>query len=255
MTKFHDQSARLRDRIVRVALPRDIAVELFALNTDAVTPLVSAATAILTDEERATARRFVRRADGDRFVLRRAGRRMLAEDLGVSIDHRQFGRPVGSAQWPGISFASSVSLALFAFSRSRSVGVDIELIRPLGDVDRLAAICCSTAERAWLASQAPAEATRRFLRLWTLKEAWVKAEGRSIADDLTAHCVAAIDMKGRGSPDGNVQFHQVESLPGYACAVAYIPVAPARSLAGELVDSARQRDDGRVRVSCHGVPA
>ena len=90
---------------------------------------------------------------------------------------------------PGVHFsvAHAPGALLCAVSCDGDVGVDVELQgrtqgRSASSLARLAARYFSAEEQAQLAAQPDEAAQRaRFLELWTLKEAYVKALGRGIA--------------------------------------------------------------------------
>jgi 4'-phosphopantetheinyl transferase len=60
------------------------------------------------------------------------------------------------------------------------IGVDVEATRPLADLDSLAESCCSPGERARLAQLPTPARVAAFLRMWTRKEAALKAWGTGI---------------------------------------------------------------------------
>lgn len=76
---------------------------------------------------------------------------------------------------PLLSLSHSKGAALLAASASSAVvGVDLEKIRPR-DFAALSAYSCSSIERQWLAERG--WTAEDYYRLWTLKEAMVKAAG------------------------------------------------------------------------------
>jgi 4'-phosphopantetheinyl transferase len=79
------------------------------------------------------------------------------------------------------NLSHSHELLLCAVSRQRRVGVDVELMRPLPAIDRMASRIMSHAEAtAWQAL--PAEhRLPAFFSAWTRKEALVKGQGQRLA--------------------------------------------------------------------------
>ena len=73
-----------------------------------------------------------------------------------------------------------------AISRDGEVGVDVECRSHINDLDTLMAGVCSADERAQICAVPPPEQAARFLDLWALKEAYVKACGTGI-DTKLAH--------------------------------------------------------------------
>ncbi|MEV0121287.1 4'-phosphopantetheinyl transferase superfamily protein [Streptomyces sp. NPDC050703] len=115
------------------------------------------------------------------MIAHGATRHVLGRRLGTAPGALRFSRgPWGKpevAGAPGLrhSLTHSGDLALLAVTASgRAVGVDVETLRPDGDALRLARRFFPAAERDLVTGGA---AGRVFTRLWTRKEACVKAAG------------------------------------------------------------------------------
>jgi 4'-phosphopantetheinyl transferase len=140
--------------------------------------------AVLSDYERARAARLVMPDARRRFVAARAGlREILAQITGIdaaalAIATGQYGKPflIGMADAPHFNLAHSGDLALVAVS-DRPVGVDLEQVRPLANMAQMADMSFTDEERAVLWSLDEAARTAAFFRLWTRKEAVMKAHG------------------------------------------------------------------------------
>lgn len=93
------------------------------------------------------------------------------------------GRPVRSARPGGwtLSLSHSHGVVACALSTGAAVGVDLEPQDRAMAWQAVARRWFSTSEQAWLLAGAR---HRDFLRVWTLKEAWLKATGRGIAGHL-----------------------------------------------------------------------
>jgi 4'-phosphopantetheinyl transferase len=87
---------------------------------------------------------------------------------------------------PAFEFNVSHSgdLALFAFTTGCELGVDVEQIRLLEDMTRVASHFFSREETEDLFSLPPAERERAFFLCWTRKEAFVKAVGEGLSIPL-----------------------------------------------------------------------
>lgn len=154
---------------------------------------VAAARALLDPDERARADAFVREVDRRRAALVRAALRRAAGGA-LGLDPRQvaftcgpWGKPA-AAQDPGlhVNVSHTDELALVVLTRAGPVGVDVERAgRPLEVLD-LARRYFAPAEAEALAALPDVARPRAFLRLWTRKEALLKAAGRGLGGGLQA---------------------------------------------------------------------
>src|SRR5262249_31929758 len=107
-----------------------------------------------------------------------------------------------------------------------ALGVDLERIRESAPIARLGAAYLHPAEQARMARGPAATTHRTFFRLWTCKEAYVKAIGESVFRVLGDIDVsAALDRAGshacvRGTADTRFTLRDVPAEPGYVAALA-----------------------------------
>jgi phosphopantetheinyl transferase len=92
-------------------------------------------------------------------------------------------QPTGRA-WPSFNVSHSGSVALYAFARRGSVGVDVELAWRRGRTLALAARAFGGRESSRLATLGLEARGREFLRMWTRHEAMLKCRGGGIGADL-----------------------------------------------------------------------
>jgi 4'-phosphopantetheinyl transferase len=87
----------------------------------------------------------------------------------------------------GIHFnlAHSEDLALIAVTRIGPVGVDVEYVRELKDMDQLVTRFFSARENEVFQKVAASEKPAAFFNLWTRKEALLKATGEGITRSLS----------------------------------------------------------------------
>ncbi len=136
---------------------------------------------LLSPEEKQRADRFVRTEHQHRFIVARAElRRIVGSFLGVppaSVEFQlgSFGKP----QVVGCEFNLSHSheRGLIGCHRNRPLGIDIEFQRELRELHDLAARFFAPSEADWIRA---GDSQTRFFRLWTLKEAVMKACGRGL---------------------------------------------------------------------------
>lgn len=176
--------------------------------------------------ERERAGQFRTRALRDRFLNRRALLRVvLAEATGSPPDTLQLqvdqaGR-LHLPDGPDFNASSSHDVALIAVAPAGSrIGADIERCDEHADLDGIARSIFSSGERAWM-SAAP-DPRHAFYRLWTLKEAYLKATGDGLAHEPWA---AEIDPERRRADAPARPGAALEDLaapPGFAAALALL---------------------------------
>jgi 4'-phosphopantetheinyl transferase len=171
-------------------------VRVYAIDLDA--PALDQHWAVLSAEETARARRFVRPADTAHFVRAHAAlRHVLAAWCKQAPESLVFaagahGKPhlAGGSGSHAVHFNLSHSgdVALLAVSQRYQLGIDVEVFRPVSP--EIAQQYFAPHERAALA-QCPGDAwLQGFFRCWTSKEALLKGEGLGLNLPLDAFEVA-----------------------------------------------------------------
>ena len=148
----------------------------------------------MSEEERVRAARFATDALRNRWLHGHvATRQILAHALGVAPQEIVYaaesaGKPfVATPAGSGIefSFSDSGDLALLAVGRHGTLGVDVEVHRPLTDLEGIAERFFATEERVALFAVPESERAAAFYRLWTRKEAYIKALGTGLGHPLS----------------------------------------------------------------------
>ena len=146
---------------------------------------------LLDEQEWQRARRLRVSGKARDFVVARARlRQILASYLGLAPETLRFnygpsGKPELAdlaADAPAFNLAHSGGWGVCAVTRGIEVGVDLEKINRQLDYEKLAAQFFSASERAWLQSGTLVRRRRRFFRIWTRKEAWLKGKGGGFSD-------------------------------------------------------------------------
>jgi 4'-phosphopantetheinyl transferase len=201
--------------------------------------------AVLSAAELAQADRFVFARDRILYATAHAAlRRVLGAVLGVAPGDVRFerdgsGRPLLAGGGPAFSLSHSGDRALVAVRESGRIGVDVERLRDGIDVDRFAARNFTAFERAQIeacGAGGPAARRQAFFRVWTRKEAYVKALGRGLLHPLSAFEVTA------GEPAGFHVFRDGERIEDWS--LHDLELGPRR--AGALAASP---PSGRVRLA------
>jgi 4'-phosphopantetheinyl transferase len=154
--------------------------------------------ALLSDAERTRAARFGTPLLRARYVTGRATLRLLLgrwlgiDSARVPIARGHRGRPfVDTGGAPDFNVSHTRDAAVIALSTTRIVGVDLERVDRAVDAARLARKFLAQSEREAMAALDSDAARRRFLRLWTCKEAMSKATGDGLAAPMGRLAVAA----------------------------------------------------------------
>jgi 4'-phosphopantetheinyl transferase len=193
------------------------------------------ASTLLSPDELARSGRFHFDRDRERYIAGRAILRLiLARYLGcppaeVAFTYGPQGKPALAAPWngSGLSFNATHShdLALYAIARERRVGIDIEHLREIPEARGIARRYFTAGEAMQLEStEQPATA---FLRLWTRKEAVIKAVGVGLSMPLNCFDLSAVPGDGTASfdvDDAAAQWavwtlHELSPGPEYVAAV------------------------------------
>lgn len=152
----------------------------------------------LTAEERARAERLHFAADRSRWIVSRAWvRRTLGEVLatdGAALEFArgQWGKPQLAGAHAGaleFNLSHSSSRALLAVTTRGAVGADIEAIRPMEDMRSIAERHFAAEEQRALFALPEVEQLAAFYRLWTRKEAYIKATGTGLGHALDRFAV------------------------------------------------------------------
>jgi len=145
----------------------------------------------LSLSEQVTAERFSFRRDRDRFIIRRGrlrailGRYLATDSSRLQFNYGGGGKPALAPPYRDTQLRFNVSrsdgLVLYAITRGREVGVDLEQIQPAIAQERIPEHFFSAREVAALRALPAGEQVEAFFACWTRKEAYVKARGEGLA--------------------------------------------------------------------------
>lgn len=169
-------------------------VHLWRANLDLSPTEVAPLASLLSSDEISRANRF-RFLDHQRHftVARGILRQLLGNYLQIKPVDLEFrygdrGKPslAGSALECLLQFnvSHSQGYALYGFTRDGLIGVDIEHLREMPDAAKIAQRFFSTREFDLIASLQGQQRQNMFFKLWTAKEAYLKATGTGLAGSL-----------------------------------------------------------------------
>jgi 4'-phosphopantetheinyl transferase len=154
-------------------------------------PQVRCLREFLSDDEVQRADRFVFERDRTHFTVARGllrlilGRYLQCDPRTLRFHYSAYGKPalVPPADRAGLVFNVSHAhgLALFAVARSGVLGIDIEYIRPIPEVEQIARQFFSAQEQSALRALPADQRLTAFFACWTRKEAYIKARGEGLS--------------------------------------------------------------------------
>ena len=176
--------------------------------------------------DRISTPRLRKDAVASRGILRLVlGRYLQVSPADVVLVQSSTGKPAlspahGSTLRFNVSHSGDV--LILAMANGREVGVDVEEIRPLDDLDALARRFLSPRQYQEVSRLPREERVPAVYELWVAKEAWLKAHGFGLSVDPRD-----LDFSAKRLNDSFRLIRQnvpsiirlVSILPGYACAV------------------------------------
>jgi 4'-phosphopantetheinyl transferase len=146
-----------------------------------------------SERERAACFRFPHLQDAfitGRGVLRLlVGRYLDIAPHEVPIGYGPDGKPEVLGSDLQFNLAHSGGLAVYAFTLGRKVGVDLEMVKPIPDLETVSRRFFAEREVEALLALPEAERNEAFFTCWTRKEAYIKAIGKGLVQPLDRFAV------------------------------------------------------------------
>ena len=193
---------------------------------------------ILSEDEVGRAMRFVFEKDRNYFMV---GRGLLRTILGsyldlkpaqLEFDYGAHGKP---ALKPGLAdkvlefnLSHSKDIALYAVNWNHRVGIDIEYLIPMADMDDFAERFFTSRESAYINSLSMEQKDMAFFKIWTCKEAFLKANGSGLTVPIsqvgisldTNEAVKLISIGADKEQPAHWRLEMFNPVPGYQAALA-----------------------------------
>jgi len=210
----------------------DRQIHVWTVRLEASEACISRCLSWLSNDEQVRAARFHFDRHRQAFVLGRAVLRFLVSAmLAISPAEVEFcygpkGKPSLADSRARLRFNSSNSgnLAAYAFTEGCDLGIDVEALRPMPDMDRIAARFFAPEEASELGSLPESDRPQGFFNCWTRKEAYIKAVGDGLSIPLASFQVtlrpgaaAAILCLG-----GNTEAAQAWTLEDFVPAAGFV---------------------------------
>jgi 4'-phosphopantetheinyl transferase len=192
----------------------------------------------LDADEQIRADRFRFDVHRRRFIVGRGFQRaVLGAYLGLAPERiaYRYGEKGKPLLTPGLvpeplefNLSNSEELALLGITRRVELGVDVEHLRPLSDLEALAERFFSVRESQQLLALPAASRVGAFFNCWTRKEAYLKAVGTGITAPLDAFDVTLlpgeparmVSLEGSVERAAGWRLYHLEPAVGYLGAVA-----------------------------------
>ena len=142
------------------------------------------------------------------------------------------------------NMAHSEDLALIGVGRTLQLGVDLEFVRSLSDMEELVARFFSKRESAAFRLLPEGQKARAFFNLWTRKEAWLKATGEGIThlldqvevSFLPGERACLLQLPAAYAAGAAWCLYDIAVRPGFAAALAVPgPIVPQLRWTSELI--------------------
>ena len=168
----------------------------------------------LDENERARWRKFSHEGARRRFGLCRAALRLGCDNRQLAFGTARYDKPFALVDGEPASISFNVSHSgshgLMAFASQGRIGIDVEERASRRDFDRLIEAAFGENEQAALKEERESGGTFLFYKLWTIKEALIKALGTGMSYD-PANFEAPAPMR-NGAVGGVHRFPEVPAI-------------------------------------------
>jgi 4'-phosphopantetheinyl transferase len=216
-------------------------VHLWRIPIPRIAPSAGRLALLLSLTEQAAANRFLFERDRLRYIVSHAALRILLGSYAslapeqIDYNYNQFGKPaVANAKLPfpiRFNLTHSHELALVAFTNASEVGIDVEFIRPLDNLEQLSVSTFASVESNAILQLPSQDRLVAFFNCWTRKEAYIKAVGEGLSRPLKDFEVTLL-------PGDAPRLVRVEGVPTEADRWSLLGFTPADGYAAALAVAA-----------------
>ncbi|MDJ0556871.1 MAG: 4'-phosphopantetheinyl transferase superfamily protein [Microcoleaceae cyanobacterium MO_207.B10] len=166
-------------------------IHIWRANLKLPPPQIETLSKTLSSDEIERANQFYFEKDKHNFIVARATLRKILS-LYLNLEPSQLKFTYSERGKPTLSIPTSIlfnlshsqDLALYAITKVNSIGIDLEYIRPMNDAKSLAKRFFSAQEYKFISQLLPQQQQETFFKIWTCKEAYLKATGEGLAGGL-----------------------------------------------------------------------
>ena len=195
---------------------------------------------LLSTDEKARAKKFYFERDSNRYTVGRGILRLLVgsylemEASRIEFVYGPHGKPAVATIFQNkllqFNLSHSNDQAVYIFGWDRSVGIDIEHIRPMQDADDFAEQFYSAREHDLINSPSGDEKLAAFFKIWTCKEAFLKGNGSGLTvpldhTEIHLHADGSVKLTFTGEVAGQAPPWHIETFEPVVSYQAAIAVA------------------------------
>ena len=213
-------------------------IHLWRAHLDLPAIVVNELTNLLSADEIERANKFCFPEHKRRFIVARSILRQLLSNYlhlnpkDLEFAYSNLGKP-SIIQSNKISFlqfnlSHSQEYALFGFSNYHLIGVDLEYLRTMSDASKIAERFFSPREFNLISNLPLEQQSQLFFKLWTAKEAYLKAVGTGLSGSLASvdigldqnHQTSLLAINGDPMTAQNWSIHSCFPAPNYVATIA-----------------------------------
>lgn len=188
----------------------------------------------LSDDELARAQRFRFAKDRTHFIAARGllrailGRYLAREPQSLTFTYNDYGKPSLDQENFSFNLTHAQGIALYAITRHRAIGVDLEYIQREMEWESIAEHFFSPYEVNMLKAVSPDIRPIAFFNCWTRKEAYIKARGMGLSLALDSFDVSLtpgepaelLGIREEGQDAANWSLYDLHPSSDYIAALA-----------------------------------
>ncbi|MBS1518085.1 MAG: 4'-phosphopantetheinyl transferase superfamily protein [Bacteroidetes bacterium] len=170
-------------------------VHIYRINIPDHTDSIASLNELLSADEFSKAQRYKFPVDKQNYIICRGNlRKILSEYTNeapqkIRFEYSDKGKPFLKNSEIFFNLSHSGERCVIAVSRAENLGIDIERIREVKDLLNISAKYFSETEFDLIKKSPPKIRTELFFRIWTLKEAFIKATGEGLSYPLKGFSV------------------------------------------------------------------
>ena len=179
----------MKNTLIRNQLVNEI--HIWSANLEQPEAIIEGYYSILSDNEKKKVDKYKTEGLRNRHIISKGLLRILiAKYMNYSPNEiifyfNEFGKPSISPDSEGtnlfFNLSHSDNIAVFVFSGNREVGIDVEKVKELADMEGVVDLCFSESEKKWFSKLPSAKKEEMFYKIWTCKEAYIKAIGKGLS--------------------------------------------------------------------------